>query len=207
MILKNSLNDIFGSRSKTDIIRLLAGGKSFSGTQIATQLGMGVWACHRSLRELVNNGILLLMNMGKSYLYRLDTGNYLSKILITLFNQERLALKSYLDEALGEIRPLLVSAILFGSVARGDEVPYSGVDLLLIAKTDEAVREAREKLARKKIPLLRQYGNLLVPYFATPTLIGHLVKKESPFLLKIKKEGVVLWGKSLEELQANETGS
>lgn len=192
----NQLSPILSSRSKIDLLRLLTSGQMKSGRQIALELKMGVWACHRSLRELVSLGVLEMVNTGRSYLYRMNRESYIAReLLIPLFEKERGMLFDFIERGLSEIKPALISLILFGSVARGDETPHSGVDLCLIVADEEAKRKVKTHLAVRRLPLLKESGNLLIPYLLTTTELRE--KLNHPLLRKIQEEGKLLFGKAL----------
>ncbi len=194
----NQIEEVIGSRSKVQILRLLASGQPLTGRQIAIRLKMSVWSCHRSLRELVNNALLDFTNAGRNYLYRINRDCYLMReMILPLFQKEREALSLFLEKAFRDLDPSPLSVTLFGSVARRDELPHSGVDLCVIVSTQKEKEAAQKRLAERRILLLLEFGNLLSPYILTQEELAEKMKNPSPVLQKIIAEGKLILGKTL----------
>lgn len=91
------LDDLLGQQSKVKILRHLANTRlEMSGRQIAADIGMSPWACHRALRDLSDQGALVMRNVGRTYLFRLNEESYVvEELLLPLFQKE----KQLLEEA------------------------------------------------------------------------------------------------------------
>lgn len=199
MIFSYNIDSVLGSRSKVSILRLLCSGRVMTGRQIALELKSSVWACHRSLRELASYGILELINTGRSHLYKMNRESHLAgKILIPLFESERMALSDYLNEALETVTPHVLSVILFGSIARGDETTFSGVDLLIVVSSQDKKETVKNLCSKKRLPLLMKFGNLMVPYLLTADELKDKMDRQDPLIRKIKSEGKLIFGKELD---------
>ena len=173
-------------------------GQSLSGNRIAKQLGMSAWSCHRTLQELAALGLIEIVGAGRNYLFTMNREGFLAKeLLLPLFQKEGLLLKSFLEKALGEIPERAVSILLFGSVARGDAAPFSGVDLLIVVRNLEEQKQIYEELMGRRLSLLLEFGNLLQSSFITSTELK--TKIDTPLFQKIRTEGKKIYGKELAD--------
>ncbi|MBI2082197.1 MAG: nucleotidyltransferase domain-containing protein [Deltaproteobacteria bacterium] len=201
MIFSNFLDEILGTKMKVNILRKLAAGNPLSGRQIAIQIGMGVWSCHQALKELLNTGVLELTHAGKSFLYKMNKGSYLVReILVPLFQKEKDAFHHFMEKILHPLKPLAESVILFGSVARGNETTFSGIDILVVVSDEEGKSDVQRILAQKRLPLLTEFGgNLLVPYVLSVSELRNKISQNHPLMGKIYSEGKLLFGRGIEE--------
>mgnify|MGYP001084750544 CR=1 FL=1 len=76
MRVHDPLDKILNNEVKIKILRFLCKTEAeWSGRQIAQEMKVSPAACHKALRELNNEGALLLRSVGRSYLYRLNKEN------------------------------------------------------------------------------------------------------------------------------------
>jgi len=144
---------------KVAILRCLASDNlELNGRQIALAVGASPKPLNQALTQLTREGVLVQRNVGRTHLFRINLESPLAKDLIApLFQQEATLLEDALQEALADV-PGLRSAILYGSVVRGEEGSFSDVDLLVVAE-DEAGAQA--VLEARAVSFLKSYGNVL----------------------------------------------
>ena len=91
-----------------------------------------------------------------------------------------------------------VSLVLFGSYARGEETNASDVDALAVAGTTNK-KEVIEKIAEAGAAAFREK-------YAAPLSVHCLTleeikgRKQSAFIKRVSHEGILLSGKTVEEL-------
>ena len=84
---------------------------------------------------------------------------------------------------------------LFGSVLREDFGPESDIDVLVVTRDAGSSEESAHRLETR---LLRRYGLRLSAKILTPKELGR--KRDAPFIRTARREGVVIAGKSLDEV-------
>ncbi len=66
----------------------------WSGRRITREIQISPATCHKALQELYSEGIVLLRNVGKTYLYQFNRDNYVAKeLLYPSFKKEERLLK------------------------------------------------------------------------------------------------------------------
>jgi predicted nucleotidyltransferase/biotin operon repressor len=198
MRFTHPLEHILGSKTKIAILRYLSlTGLELSGRQIARAIDISPPTVNRALAELVREGVLIQRNVGHTYLYRLSGDNQLvAELILPFFQKERDLLKCALSEVLEGV-PSILSAVLYGSLARGEEEPFSDVDLLIVV--DDGVR-ARDVLEERAINFLERYGNVLSLYILGLDEFRSLYQQRDELLREILAEGRVVVGQQPLEL-------
>jgi predicted nucleotidyltransferase len=202
MIYRNPLTDILGSRSRVDLLRVLARTRAeLTGSALARATGLDVKGCHGNLGILVRHGLVERRRAGTAILYRLDERHVLAERLLgPLFDAEAGLLEGYIAELLKAVRTPVVSAVLFGSAARGDEEPGSDVDLLLVVDDPGAASRLRKRLDRLAGDLARRYGNPPQGVILARADLLRRARRKDPFIAEVIQRGRVVAGKPLGEL-------
>ncbi|MEO8232270.1 MAG: nucleotidyltransferase domain-containing protein [Ignavibacteriota bacterium] len=195
------LDKVFISPAIIVILRELSKRKAgITGREIARQTGQ----THRTaLKALDNLEVLKLVNRevaGKAYSFTLNRQHYLNKnIVANIFEVE----KNFLSNINKDIKTGLCkyseSVILFGSVARHEDNYKSDFDICVVYKiskesAENSISELRENLNTK-------YGITLAPYFISMKNFAERAKKKKAPMADILKDGKVICGKTLKELQ------
>lgn len=198
----NPLDGILGQKSKVKILRYLTGGRTeASGRQIASDIKMSPTVCHRALNELVSQGIILTRRTGNIHLFRLNQENYMvEKMLLPLFSKEREVTRVLAKEVSKEIGEDVVSIILFGSVARGEEEPYSDIDLLAVTQNKESKAKLKSLFSKRQEDFIRRFGNVLSPYIVTKADFKRRYQQNDPLIREAVKTGQLILGKRVSEV-------
>jgi uncharacterized protein len=115
-----------------------------------------------ALHSLEESGLISRDIVGRAHVWRMAEHHALAPVLITLFREERESLTGLKADLRTLIEKLPVErAILFGSVARGDERPTSDVDLLAIVKSRADKERVEEALSRASLDFITKFGNPL----------------------------------------------
>jgi predicted nucleotidyltransferase len=89
-------------------------------------------------------------------------GHALAPLLITLFRDEAESLNVLKTDLQTLVRGLPIKrAILFGSVARGDERATSDVDLLVLVRSHADKEKVEDALSRASLDFAIKFGNPL----------------------------------------------
>ena len=202
MRVHNPLDKILNSAIKVKILRFLCKTEAeWSGRQIAQEIKASPAACHKSLRELNNERVLLLRSVGKSYLYSLNKENFIiSDLLKPLYKKESKIPEEIYETISSLVIKNIVSIAVFGSVKRKKERPTSDIDLLIVVKNPENRKEVEKDFEKVNEKILSRFGNTVSIYLQTIEEFKSKYKKKAPLIKDILKSHNLLFGRSLEEL-------
>lgn len=207
MRLNNPLDTVLDSGIKIRILRIFCQTNiELNGRQVAREVKVTPKTAHRVLLALVNEGVLFMKNVGRTYLFELNKENLLVKdVLKVVFNLEKKVSSKIFEVILGEIKKSslkdeIVSLALFGSIHDKNDRPGSDVDILVIIKNSAVqgrVEKFFEDIEAKTAPLI---GNSLSAYVNTIAGFRTKVKNKLPVIINILKSHHLLYGKPLKEL-------
>ena len=151
--------------------------KAASEIQSAMKISKG--GLNLTLRFLVKTGLLERITRGKTYLYQARVEHPVVKQFKVLST----TIKLY--PLVKKIAPHIQKIILFGSTSRGENLPDSDIDLLIITHEQEELTK-----------ILGSFKNLpLKPIMKTPLGFGDLKKKDPTFYLEVIR-GIILFEKN-----------
>jgi len=207
MQFHNLIEEILGQKSKVKILRhLVLNNIEDSGRRIAADTKMSPTKCHEALADLVDQGAVKVNVKGKMYLYSLNKGAYIvDSVIEPLFTTERDLINRVISDVTATIKKDTLSIVLFGSIAKREELPYSDIDILVIAKDGPAKRRIKKKLEDIAIDIHREYRNELAPYVLTATEYLNRSKKKDSFIKDIEKSGRLVFGMTLIEIAIRES--
>lgn len=206
MRVHNPLDKILSNEIKVKILRFLCKTEAeWSGRQIAKEIKVSPAACHKALRELNNEGALLLRCIGKSNLYSLNKENLIvSDLLKPLYERESKIPDEIYEGIVRNISSLvikdIVSIAVFGSVKKRKERPTSDIDLLVLVKNSENKGEVEEDFAKVNEKIISRFGNTVSPYIQTVEEFNLKYRKGLSLIKNILKSHRLLFGTPLEEL-------
>ncbi len=202
-----SAADVLHQESQVRVLRFLMKSRTeYSGREIARMVGLSAPSTHEALKKLHDRGLVYFRGVSKMHLYKVNEDNYLVKnVFAPLFKAE----KSVPNEINKLIKRMLtsdkkkdriVSLVVFGSRARGDETLFSDLDLCVIIKDKASVKAVGDDLHQLSGSLYRRFSIGLSPY---PNTLADFKRKHAEKLAVIKnilKEGKCIYGKKPEEL-------
>jgi len=206
MRVHNPLDKILSNEIKVKILRFLCKTEAeWSGRQIAKEIKVSPAACHKALRELNNEGALLLRGIGKSNLYSLNKENLIvSELLKPLYERESKIPDEIYEGIIRNISSLvikdIVSIAIFGSVKKRKERPTSDIDLLVLVKNSENKGEVEEDFGKVNEKIISRFGNTVSPYIQTVEEFNLKYRKGISLIKNILKSHRLLFGTPLEEL-------
>ncbi len=197
MRLHAFLEDVLGSRSKVNVLRMLFKykTKTFTGRELAESIGLTHTGVRRSLHELQAANVIKMEYHGRANLITLNTDSRLYGVLETLFKEEADTFYRFTQELKKDAPKGVVSCAIFGSFAKGTEKPDSDVDLLFVTDNKEAV----QKFAEDKLQsFARRYGNVITPYIMPKGEFAR--KKNTPFVKGVLESHKLVKGENLWKL-------
>ncbi len=190
---------LFGTQARTSIMRLLSDAlHPLTARQIARLTGTTAATVTHSLEPLVRMRIVLLRGAGRAYQYTLNREHLLVEQVVTpLFEAERQYSAELARDLVAAFQDVAESIVIFGSLVRG-EARAGDLDVLVVARP-QLVDGAQQKAETEGQHFFNRFGLPLEVTVATED--G--VRRGLPYLLEAEREGVLLWGKPLEEVKGH----
>lgn len=165
--------------------------------------GVSLAQTSRILPELATLGILDRTEIPPSTVYQLVEENAASRAIRSLARSRDRVLSE-----LGELAKLMVippvSIIVFGSFARGEAGRESDVDIVMVrGSCVDASSEWSEGLDEWRRSARRLTGNEVEVMEVDEFDVSLRLRSRRPIWQDIRREGIVVFGKTLQELQVN----
>ncbi|MEM2874632.1 MAG: nucleotidyltransferase domain-containing protein [Candidatus Hadarchaeales archaeon] len=195
------LEDLLGTKSDIKILRTLCEypTKEFNESELARVSRVGQKTVNRMMPKYVGYGIVNVRTIGRANVYSLNSEHYIVKQLMQLFKAEsvaRLELERRLREAFKDDEDI-ISLVVFGSLARGEEKPTSDIDVFVVAEDKEGVKN---RLQAVEEITMKEFGNVISEYILTPEEFRR--KRKAQAIKEILAHGVLIVGKPLGEKDA-----
>ncbi|HUY63467.1 MAG TPA: nucleotidyltransferase domain-containing protein [Acidimicrobiales bacterium] len=169
--------------------------------------GVSLAQTSRILPELAALGILERSEVPPSTVYRLVEGNVASRAIKQLARSRDLVLAELGEVAKAMPTPPL-SIVVFGSFARGDAGPESDVDVVMVHQSGVDATSMWSEGVEEWRRVVRQLtGNEVEVMEVDECVIGPRLRSRRPVWRDISREGIAIFGKSLDELQAHQPKS
>ena len=200
-IASSPLDALF-SRPMVRILRyLVTHPGSYTGRALASAARVTQPRAVEALATLSAMGVIQRRRAGRAYLYSLNETSFLvSDILKPAFSREARWLEYLGAEAFRAAGRAAESVLLYGSWVRAKAAERSDIDLLVVTRTKESVRDVVSRLDEARVGLAERFGrpvSLLV--LARSDFIGRIRQGDS-LMRDIVREARVLHGKTLAEL-------
>ncbi len=170
---------LFGDyRQKVLALLLLHPEQHFHVREIARLTGTSAGTLHKELARLAHAGVLIRDEVGNQVRYGANRQCPIFPELAGILRKTA-GLADVLKEALAGLIERIALALVFGSVARGEEGPRSDVDVLLVGEIGfaEVVRALHEAQAR--------IGREINPVVLSPAEFRQKVSGGDAFLLEV----------------------
>lgn len=199
MILHDYLEQVLGNKGSISVLRALVGhkGKVFTIRLLAEDAGISHTEAASTVNDLENLGIVQVQPVGKAHQVSLNKKSYvLNKIVEQIFKAEQHSLQEVimiLKKNLNSKK--IISAVIFGSVARREEKEDSDIDLLIVSNDYDQAIESVSRIA-EEISLMFH------------TKVSHVIfsekqlrsKKNSDLIRSIIKDHILIIGKELADM-------
>lgn len=191
MKFHNVLEEVFGTGERVKVLRVLARyPKEFTSRELSGYCGVSVRGVIDILTLFERYGFIKSRRVGKSILWKINEDNYLTKSLVLPTFEVEGGLVDCLKRKISAMvgKSPVLKAVVYGSIARGDERPDSDIDLLLVVgEKGKWIQGLQNKLRGE---ILRLFGNALSILVCTPSEY----KKMSRGLKREIEKGIAVFG-------------
>lgn len=192
MKFSNSLVELLKSGTNIKVLRYFVKHDApMSEREIASLVNVSHTHLNRTLKELAKYNLVTFVTTGKAHLWKINKKSYSSKAISGIINSIAL-LEAPLDDLKKNIKKalperLIKKAVLFGSVARGQERVDSDIDLFLLVKDDKDKNSLIKYVDNLSNLCLDLYGNRLSAYILTE---GELKQKKNSNIIEEAEKGI-----------------
>ena len=167
--------------------------KEWTGRELARAAGVDHTFANEILPLFVEYGMASMRQLGNANIYRVNADHYITKQLHAFFDAEKRAME-HLKDALAKAcayNKKILSATMYGSVARGRGGISSDVDVLFIVSEQVDLEGTFSRVEA-------EFGNTVSPHVWT---LEQLRKRKKLSLTRdVLKEGLHIYGRKLEDL-------
>jgi predicted nucleotidyltransferase len=151
---------------------------------LAKNANIGTATSKRCLDWLFEKELVKRKIIGRNHLYSLNLENILTRHIKILFSLNQIKEAGIVEEVLSRY-PAVISIVLYGSAARGEDDPFSDIDILLISRKKIKISslKAETKLKRETSFLAYTFQEW-----------KEKAKKDKPFYDRVVIEGISLYG-------------
>jgi predicted nucleotidyltransferase len=187
--------DVFGTRSRVAVLRVLANVEvPLSIRQVAVKAGISHVAALEALNSLAELGVVASSIAGRSHIHWLERRNLVTRdVVLPTFRAEARSGDTLLAELRTFIPDGFVSAVLFGSYARGDMRPGSDIDVLVVGADRAALDAFLDALSARAAEARAVFG-------ATVSVLGYTLEQvnalrgSGSFIDGVVEDGIVIYG-------------
>jgi len=169
------------TRTQQRVLGLFFGnpGRTFIKQELIDRAGSGSGAVQRELARLVESGLVIVNRIGSQKHYQANSNAPIFAEIRGII-RKTVGLADPLRAALRPLTPEIEMALVYGSVARGDERAESDVDLLVVARN-----LTLERLFEHLAPAETTLGRKIHPTLYTPHDFARRRKNGNVFVRKI----------------------
>ncbi|MBN2026116.1 MAG: nucleotidyltransferase domain-containing protein [Actinobacteria bacterium] len=174
----------------------------YTGRELARLVGYSHTQTNTALGELELNGLVIKRHLGNANAYSLNENSLVvSRILIPAFKLEERLVQELANRFFAAMGEDLVSIILFGSVAKGEDSVGSDIDLILVVRDETDLEALDEKVSETSLEAAAAFGGPVSPILLTETQYGRKKSSNNPFWKTVLEEGKEITPKELEEIE------
>ena len=205
MPIRNILDNVLNHAVKTGVLRILCERDiGWTGRKLAKELKVSPTTANKFLKGLVEDGIIIAKNAGRAYLYSINQDNYVVRsILKPFFEKEKDAydnILSLIKRSLSGCGAKILSAAIFGSIARKEEVSGSDIDLVVIIenlKDKKSVERSLNDIARI---MAQRFQTVISPCIVTCHQFRKKYMTKEALVVEILKSYILVYGKPIERI-------
>ncbi len=197
MVIHRALDEVFRSWSHVAVLRALLDTTSgCTGSEVGRVAGMQPRSALKALTSLEQLGIVRRQRGGRDHIFTLNRDHVLVRdAILSLYHSERQFPEVLFTTLAAILKSPVVSAVVFGSVAKREETPLSDLDLCCIVNTEKQKDAVREKLDGEAASLDRKFGVRVALLLFT--VEEFRAKLKSRLVKDIVDHGKLLTGKDL----------
>lgn len=155
--------------------------------EIARLTGIVPGSLHRELKQLAKAGLLVREETGNQVLYRANRACPIYEELAGIF-RKTIGLADIIRAALLPLGNALELALVFGSVARGEEHTDSDIDLLVLGPVDfvavvSALADTHHRLGREVNPVVMTRAEFMQKFHAEDRFVRRIAGEARIFVV------------------------
>lgn len=199
--------DLFGSRGRVDVLRVLWGiDAPLTAADVARRARMTHPAAVAVLRWVADSGLAFKSVAGRGYTYWLNRDSvYVRELLEPIFSSERIIPELLLDELRQALEPLTVSVVLFGSYARGSQDLSSDVDVVAVVQGGDERTALENLLATFGVKFRIRFGSELSVIIYDHGEASRLATRAPGLHASLRREGVMVSGLDIDDWTTDTT--
>ena len=171
--------------------------KEFTGREIARLLRVSHSGVQKAIRPIVESGLAHEKRIGRANVYSANKDSYLFRSLRSWFGAEDSIQQEMVETLRTKLAGVVISAVVFGSFAKGSASPTSDLDLLVVTEDRD---ETGKRLASLAGIFARRYGIRISPRVVSKAELK--AKASLPYVKAARTEGVLIVGKPLGRVLA-----
>jgi predicted nucleotidyltransferase/biotin operon repressor len=205
MPIRNILDNVLNHAVKTGVLRILCERDvGWTGRKLAKELKVSPTTANKFLKGLVEDGIIIAKNAGRAYLYSINQDNYaVRSILKPFFEKEKDAydnIMSLIKRSLSGCGATILSAAIFGSVARKEEASGSDIDLVVIIENLRDKKSVERGLNGIARIVAQRFQTVISPYIVTCQQFKKKYMAKETLIAEILKSYILIYGKPIERI-------
>lgn len=201
--LRYPLTIILGTDANVRVLRELSRhGGLLSSPLLADRSGLARASVWSALRTLEGIGIVSSEGMGRARLYRFNNSHPLATSLEALFEQEALRysnIRAIVADAVFAVRPNVLAAWIYGSVARGEDRPDSDLDIAVVSSS-EKLESALQAIRETLVTYGEELGFNPSVVGLTPEDVARLSSLGDPWWKGVEADALAVFGSRPDEL-------
>ncbi len=200
MLVNKFLEKLFSAPSNISVLRVLNERViGITGRETARLTNLTHRTALKALTNLEELGIVIRITGGRDHIFTLNRQKYISrKIIRLIFEEENNFSLAIISSIKRQLSKLTESIIIYGSVARKEELISSDYDVCFVYSTQ--LRKIENAVSNLRDQLNEQYTIQLAPIYISISEFKIRAKKNLSPVFSIVKEGMVISGKSIHEL-------
>lgn len=178
---RTGIADALFSATQQRVLALLFGQpkRSFFTNELIGLVGAGSGVVQREIRRLVESGLVLSTNIGTQKHYQANPAAPIFKELRSIVTKT-LGPAEVLRSALAPLGDVVRLALVYGSVAKGNDTAHSDIDLLIVSDT-----LTLEQVYATLTPVEQQLGRRVSPTLYSVADFRRRRSKGNAFLTKV----------------------
>jgi predicted nucleotidyltransferase len=181
-MLTTSIGDALFTKTQQRVLCLLFGqpDKRFYANEIVRLAAMGRGTVRRELERMEAAGLLVMVREGKQHYYQANQGSPVFAELCGIVRKS-FGVEDVLREVLQPLAGQIVFALVYGSMASGEEHEYSDIDLLIVGDI------SFETVAMALFPCQETLGREISPNVFSRSEFVHRLEETDAFLSHVLK--------------------
>ena len=197
-----TIADIYATPACAPMLRVLSLSNEPKSTRwLARGAGISHTAAGAVLQKFEHLGLVRRHAIGRAHAYSLIRENiYVRDMVLPAIDAERSIITELCRDLTEEFSEGVLSLILFGSYAYGEQHPLSDIDAFALVEDSVHKQRLEERERARGVDFLSKYGSpLSLMVFTRQQAIVHLADGKSGLTFELETTGIILHGLGVDE--------